>query len=173
LHLPNNIICHSEYNEIVICHSAQQSICLKTTADKTEDSPVSLDQISLNVPGETMLPGWKVITSIFQRLHDSHGLYKTEGGDPCTTDLDIAVTGTQLFVRNRKDGDRFQPLGMKSTKTLQNFMVDIKIPFAQRRQVPLLCSLQQIHWIVGFRIDERAKITRDTMEILHVEFIRL
>ena len=173
LHLPNNIFCYSEYNEIVISQKAQQSICSKTTAGKTEDSPISLDQIPLNIPGETILPGWKVITSIFQRLHGSHGLYKTEEGDPFTADLDIAITGTQLFVRNRKEGDKFQPLGMKLTKTLQNFMVDIKLPIAQRSQVPLLCSLQQIHWIVGFRIDERVKITSDTMEILHVDFIRL
>ena len=172
LHLPNNIICYSEYNEIVISHAAPKSICLKTTADKTEDSPVSLDQVSLNIPGETILPGWKVITSFFQKSHGSQGIYKTKWRDPFTADLDIAVTGTQLFVRNRKTGDRFQPLGMKLAKTLQNFMVDIKLPMAQRSQVPLLCSLQQIHWIVGFRIDERVKITSDTTEILHVEFIR-
>lgn len=173
LHLPHNIICYSEYNEIVISNAAKQSTCLEATADKTETSPVLSDQISLNIPGETILPGWKVITSISQKSHDSYGLYKTERRDPFTADLDIAITGTQLFIRNRKAGDRFQPLGMKLSKTLQNFMVDIKIPIAQRSQVPLLCSLQQIHWIVGFRIDERVKITSDTAGILHVEFIRL
>ncbi len=173
LHLPHNIVCYSEYNEIVISNAANQSTCLEATADKTETSPALSDQISLNIPGETILPGWKVITSVSQKSHDSHGLYKTEWRDPFTADLDIAITGTQLFIRNRKAGDKFQPLGMKLSKTLQNFMVDIKIPIAQRSQVPLLCSLQQIHWIVGFRIDERVKITSDTADILHVEFIRL
>ena len=173
LHLPHNIICYSEYNEVVISNTAKQSTYLEATKDNTETSPALLDQISLNIPGETILPGWKVITSIVQRSRDSYGLYKAEWRDPFTVDLDIAITGTQLFVRNRKAGDRFQPLGMKLSKTLQNFMVDIKIPIAQRSQVPLLCSLRQIYWIVGFRIDERVKITSDTTDILHVEFIRL
>jgi len=173
LHLPHNIICYSEYNVIVISNAAKQSTSLEATADKTETSPTLLDQISVNIPGETILPGWKVITSITQKSRDSHSLYKAERRDPFTADLDIAITGTQLFVRNRKAGDRFQPLGMKSSKTLQNFMVDVKIPVAQRSQVPLLCSFKQIHWIVGFRIDERVKITGDTTDILHVEFIRL
>ena len=173
LHLPHNIICYSEYNEIVISKAAKQSTCLEATAGKAETSPALLDQISVNIPGETILPGWKVTTSISQRSPDLHGLYKAEWRDPFTADLDIAITGTQLFVRNRKAGDRFQPLGMKLSKTLQNFMVDIKIPIAQRSQVPLLCSLQQVYWIVGFRIDDRVKITSDTTDILHVEFIRL
>ena len=173
MHLPHNIICYSEYNEIVICNAAKQPTCLEAIVDKTETSPLLLDQIPLNIPGETILPGWKVVTSILQRPYNSYNLYKAEEVDPFTADLDIDITGTQLFVRNRKTGDRFRPLGMKFSKTLQNFMIDIKIPIAKRSLVPLLCSLQQIYWIIGFRIDERVKITSNTTNILHVEFIRL
>ncbi len=173
LYLPHNIICYSEYNEIVICNAAKRSTGLEAITDKMESSPSLLDQIPLNIPGETILPRWKVVTSILQRSNNSYGLYKAEGVDTLAADLDITITGTQLFVRNRKTGDRFQPLGMKFSKTIQNFMIDTKIPIAQRSMVPLLCSLQQICWIVGFRIDERVKITSNTTNILHVEFIRL
>ncbi|MBW1839925.1 MAG: tRNA lysidine(34) synthetase TilS [Deltaproteobacteria bacterium] len=146
---------------------------MDTTADKTETSSAELTQVALNIPGETTLPGWKISIGIFQRSQYLHDLCKEGAQDPFTAYLDSTVIGKQLFVRSRKTGDKFQPLGMKLTKTLQNFMVDIKIPVAQRSQVPILCSLQQIYWIVGYRIDERAKITSDTKEVLRIKFSRL
>ena len=81
-------------------------------------------------------------------------------------------TGTELFVRQRRPGDRFQPLGMAMSKKLQDFMVDARIPRAWRAHIPIVCSPQQIVWVVGWRIDDRVKITETSKEILRLEFIR-
>ena len=89
-----------------------------------------------------------------------------------SADLDLDITGRKLYVRHRQPADKFQPLGMKSEKSLQDFMVDLKIPAARRNLVPLVCSSDQIYWIVGYRIDERAKVTIDTSNILHLEFLK-
>ena len=87
-------------------------------------------------------------------------------------ELDSSKTGTNLFIRNRQPGDRFQPLGMNTSKKLQDFMVDAKIPLSWRNSIPVVCSHQQIIWVVGYRIDNRVKVTEATKEILCLEFIQ-
>ncbi|GAI04221.1 unnamed protein product, partial [marine sediment metagenome] len=58
-------------------------------------------------------------------------------------------------------------------KKLGEFMIDAKIPRIWRQQVPLVCSPQHILWIVGWRIDDRVKVTESTKQILCLKFERL
>ena len=75
-------------------------------------------------------------------------------------------------MRTRKPGDRFQPLGMSQPKKLNEFMIDSKIPQAWRGRIPVVCSPEHILWVVGWRIDERAKVTDNVKQILRLEFKR-
>jgi tRNA(Ile)-lysidine synthase len=76
------------------------------------------------------------------------------------------------LVRQRRPGDRFQPLGMSMPKKLYEFMVDAKIPRSWRDNIPIVCSPQQIIWVVGWRIDDRVKTTEASKEILRLEFVK-
>ena len=93
--------------------------------------------------------------------------------DDFTAYFDPAALDGRLTVRNRLDGDRFQPLGMVGLKRLHNFFIDAKVPREWREKVPLLVGEQGIAWVVGYRIAEWAKVpdnrTPDT-EILRVRF---
>ncbi|MGB6874380.1 MAG: tRNA lysidine(34) synthetase TilS [Dehalococcoidia bacterium] len=89
-----------------------------------------------------------------------------------SADFDLHKTGTELFVRQRRPGDRFQPLGMNIPKKLPEFMVDAKIPRSWRGHIPIVCSPQQIIWVAGWRIDDRVKVTEASKEILRLEFIK-
>ncbi len=59
---------------------------------------------------------------------------------------------------------------MSQFKKLGEFMVDAKIPRAWRVRVPLVCSPEQIVWVVGWRIDHRTRVTDATRRILRLEF---
>ncbi|MEW6374827.1 MAG: tRNA lysidine(34) synthetase TilS [Thermodesulfobacteriota bacterium] len=76
-----------------------------------------------------------------------------------------------LKMRNFRPGDRFQPLGVKGTQKLKEFFIDHKIPRFERQGVPLLISGEMIAWVVGFRIDERVKVTEKTQRVLRVEVV--
>ncbi|MBA7713134.1 hypothetical protein ES703_122133 [subsurface metagenome] len=89
-----------------------------------------------------------------------------------TAYFDLDKTGDKLVVRGRKTGDRFQPLGMSQPKKLGEFMIDAKIPQAWRERIPLVCSPQHILWVVGWRIDDRVKVTEQTKQILRLKFER-
>lgn len=118
----------------------------------------------LNVPGDTMLPGWRVRASIVPPGE------RAEGFKAC---IDLNEAGSDLVVRPRKSGDRFQPLGMGDPKRLQDFMVDAKIPRWWRDRVPLVCSPDGILWVVGWRIAERVRLKDTTDRVLLIEFQRL
>ena len=66
------------------------------------------------------------------------------------------------------NGDTFMPLGMKGRMKLKDFFISSKIPKEERRTIPLLLSDNDIIWVIGLRIDERFKITKDTKKILKV-----
>jgi tRNA(Ile)-lysidine synthase len=120
----------------------------------------------LTIPGRTAAPGtsWEVIGNIVgQRCAQ-------QGNDPWHADLDFDVTGPELYVRKRRPGDAFVPLGMAGTKKLQDFLVDEKVPADERDAVPIVVSPAQIVWVAGHRIDERAKVTADTTRVLCLTF---
>jgi tRNA(Ile)-lysidine synthase len=73
-----------------------------------------------------------------------------------------------LFVRTFIAGDRFVPLGMNHKMKLKDFFIGRKIPKEKRRQVPLLLSHGDIIWVVGYRIDDRYKVTQETHRVLKV-----
>ncbi len=73
-----------------------------------------------------------------------------------------------LSIRTFRNGDRFVPLGMKYSVKLKDFFISLKIPKEKRRYIPLLISEKDIIWVIGYRIDDRYRITDRTQQILKV-----
>ena len=74
-----------------------------------------------------------------------------------------------LFIRNWNDGDWFIPIGMKGKKKVSDFLTDIKLNLFEKQNVKVLCSGEDIVWIIGYRPDNRFKITDYTKLIYKVE----
>ena len=72
-------------------------------------------------------------------------------------EVDAPVLGDQISVRARRNGDRFQPLGMAQEKKLQDFFVDARLPRQERDAVPLFLCRRGIAWVGGLRIAEWAR----------------
>jgi len=83
--------------------------------------------------------------------------------------IDYDTIAEPLYVRNRRPGDRFQPLGLGGTKKLQDLFVDEKIPREERDEIPLLCDREGILWVVGWRLSERARVTPRTRTTLCIK----
>lgn len=74
-----------------------------------------------------------------------------------------------LVLRKPRQGDVFEPLGMNGqSKKVSKFFKDEKFPLTQKEKAWLLCSGEEIVWIVGIRPDERFKITKTTKQILQI-----
>ncbi|BBB91256.1 MAG TPA: tRNA lysidine(34) synthetase TilS [Methylomusa anaerophila] len=118
----------------------------------------------LKLPGVTQVPdlGIKVKATIVDRPDFSDA--GSNRGNSAVFDLGLLLP--PLVVRTRLPGDRFRPLGMKGSKKLKEYFIDVKVPQTERDTVPLVCDSQGILWIAGYRQSETAKVTGQTTKFL-------
>ena len=75
-----------------------------------------------------------------------------------------------IIIRNRKDGDKMVPIGMKGTKKLKDVFINSKIPKEIRNIIPIVCFDEKIAWVVGVKVSEQFKVTSNTKQILKITF---
>ncbi|HEX8429446.1 tRNA lysidine(34) synthetase TilS [Hymenobacter sp.] len=84
--------------------------------------------------------------------------------------LDADLLKFPLIVRPWQEGDWFMPIGMKGKKKLSDFLIDQKVPLNLKDNVFVLVSGDgKIAWVIGFRPDERFKVTEATERVLVVK----
>jgi len=74
--------------------------------------------------------------------------------------------GDRLTIRARRPGDTFHPLGAPGRKKLKSILIDAKIPAEERDTIPLVCSGDEIVWVVGVRIAHSVRVTESTTRFL-------
>lgn len=85
--------------------------------------------------------------------------------------FDKASIKEEVYVRKWQAGDYFYPLGMKNKQKLQDYFSNHKFSLYDKENTYLLCSGNDILWIMGHRIDNRFRVKKDTEEVLCVEYI--
>ncbi len=78
-----------------------------------------------------------------------------------------------IILRKWEKGDYFMPLGMKNLKKVSDFFIDSKLSLSDKENAWILESENKIIWILGYRIDERFKITDITKNIFKIELLRV
>ncbi|MEE1899963.1 tRNA lysidine(34) synthetase TilS [Flavobacterium rakeshii] len=77
-----------------------------------------------------------------------------------------------LFARKWIEGDYFCPAGMKGQKKkVSKYFKDEKMSLSEKEKTWLLCSGNQIVWIINRRADERFKVTDKTTQIIKIEVL--
>jgi tRNA(Ile)-lysidine synthase len=124
----------------------------------------------LPVPGLLDLAGWVVETEMLQPESLPNGWQSNP--DPWQAWLDAGFLGSRPRLRTRVEGERFRPQGLGGhSKPVAEFFTNAKVPIAARSRWPLLATTDdQIAWVCGWRVDERAKVTPTTRRVLHVHF---
>jgi len=119
----------------------------------------------LTLPGDTELTDWHV------QINQATEANVVQSND-FVAYLSQGALEDEVWVRSRRPGDRFQPLGMSHQKKLQDFMVDCKIPREQRDDVPLLVTPRGIAWVVGWRVADWAKVAEGSQDFQKVQFTK-
>jgi tRNA(Ile)-lysidine synthase len=91
--------------------------------------------------------------------------------NPLEIFIDYDKIQGEIFIRHRKPGDRFRPLGMKGSKKIKDYFIDEKIALDERDEIPLVCDEKNIIWVVGYRMSDAYKITNKTQKVLHIKYV--
>jgi tRNA(Ile)-lysidine synthase len=82
--------------------------------------------------------------------------------------LDVKTLNFPLTVRNWNEGDYFYPIGMKGKKKLSKFFKDNKLSIVDKENTLILCSNDQVVWVLGMRADNRFMSTEKTINFLNI-----
>jgi tRNA(Ile)-lysidine synthase len=74
-----------------------------------------------------------------------------------------------LTVRQWQEGDYFYPFGMQGKKKLSKYFKDEKLSLLDKENVWVLCSGDDIVWVINRRADNRFKVNDTTKQILKIE----
>ncbi|MBI5042342.1 MAG: tRNA lysidine(34) synthetase TilS, partial [Nitrospirae bacterium] len=129
--LPDDIRIERDYNSLKVCVGKAGSARIQ-------------EAVQIKVPGTTEVPYFNIK---LEAIINNRAVV-SEKADTGLFDLDRLAM--PLFIRSRKEGDYFYPAGMKGRKKLKEFLIDHKIPRADRDKIPILIDKNNdILWIMG------------------------
>ena len=162
LHLPGGMTVSKIYNRLVFA----------VPTDQPRETIAA--EIEIHVPGRTTLPLHGVdLTCEVDALNPGAAASAMHAAHPGEEWLDYDAVRLPLIVRHRRAGDRFWPLGAPGSKKVSEFLIDAKVDPAERERLVLLCDRLGPVWLIGQRIDERVKLTRQTRRVLKVRAERI
>lgn len=157
--LPCNIEAYNNYGDVIIYDYKK---------DKIIKNPC-IDAYILEKNTTNYISSLKVKITIRKVGNNEKIDFKTH---VLTKYFDADKLERDITLRFRKEGDRFTPLGMKGSKKLKDYFMDLKIPREERDKVPLICCGDDIVWIVGYQVDNRFKVDKGTKNILEINIER-
>lgn len=93
--------------------------------------------------------------------------------DPNVEYLPSEAIRFPILIRPWQAGDRFRPIGMKGqSKSIQDYLVDQKIPRTAKSQIRLLMSQEnEVIWIMGHRLSHDYRITDQHTVYIQLVFV--
>ncbi|MCY4474134.1 MAG: tRNA lysidine(34) synthetase TilS [Chloroflexi bacterium] len=162
--LPDEVVFWTDHRHIGMARAADR-------ANDIVPYPDAIAQpITLPLPGQADLGnGYTITSDISTPPNEFHGT----ASDEAWLNRDELSTGS-LFIRNRKESDRFHPLGMSNDVDLSDFLINSKIAASWRDRIPIVVSPAggQIVWLPGIRIADWAKLTARNSTAVHLTFRR-
>lgn len=90
----------------------------------------------------------------------------------CSLDAEQLEEKT-LIVRQRKEGDRITPTGMKGSKKIKDILIDAKIPRHDRESIPVISCGDEVLWIPGYRISRAYAVSSETAPSIRISVSRI
>ncbi|MBN2446076.1 MAG: tRNA lysidine(34) synthetase TilS [Phycisphaerae bacterium] len=157
LHLPGTVVVRKQYER------------LEFSSRTEREAPSELTQMFVKCPGRTNLAPIDAELVIEEALaHDVDVSALQSQAAPHEEWIDWERVSPPLFVRGRREGDRFHPLGAPGAKTLADFFIDEKIDPLERARTGILCDQVGPVWVMPLRIDERVKLRPTTKHALRL-----
>jgi len=136
--------------------------------------PVLLEErIDLQVPSQVPLSdGWALTIREVSDVPAAR-MEATANRDPFQAWVRLDSLPGPLYLRTRRPGDRFKPLGMEGRSVkLADFFVNRKVPRRARHSWPLLCAGEEILWIPGLQLAHPFRVDESTRRIAYLKLAK-
>jgi tRNA(Ile)-lysidine synthase len=166
LNLPARIRVHREAATLTIAKIKRHQF---KRLDNPAETPAVPYRYVISSPGLVSIMEAKASITLAEIGMEDLPDFENAGSQVAFFDMDCLQF--PLVVRNVRPGDRFSPLGVEGTQTVNKYFSDHKISGVQRITCPLLLSGDKIIWLVGHRVDNSVKVSARTRRILRAELL--
>ncbi len=140
----------------------------KKDYDRMIIGPVSSEamrfEYELSIPGEVFVRERNVVASVWRTKAD-----QVDFSNFGRIFMDEDKISKPLMVRNRRNGDWFEPLGTDGRQKVKKLLIDRKIPVGYRDRLVLLADGLSVIWIEGIHLSGRVGVTQQTRKVLVFE----
>ncbi|MCG3125385.1 MAG: tRNA(Ile)-lysidine synthase [Phycisphaerae bacterium] len=158
VHLPGPVVVRKRYERLTF-----------QLGGGDDDEPVELRPQTVACPGVTMLPALRAeLTAELYPFDPAKIAELRTRPHPGEEWIDLDRVRLPLFIRGRRDGDRFWPLGAPGAKTLSEFFTEHKIEPQLRARAGILCDQEGPVWVMPLRIDDRVRLRESTARALRL-----
>ena len=154
VHLPKGGLVMKRYSQLVFKVAAE-----KTKKDFMASLPIKIE------PDETYILEKESV--LRTRLFSCDNLENIPKND-CIKWFDYDKINSTLCLRTRMQGDFLTVSDNGARKTLQDYLVNEKVPKCEREKQLLLADGNHIVWVIGKRISAHYKVTEHTKRILEI-----
>ncbi len=158
VNLPFGIVGRRQYDKVI----------LEQRLEKTQNVQ---EERKLSIPSVTSLNEEQQLELQILSLYGNSEDFPT---NQYTKWFDYDKIEQSLVLRTRRTGDYLTIIGKNGEvihKSVKDYMITEKIPRTERDQILLLADGQHVIWLIGYRISEDYKISRNTKRILQVQLI--
>jgi tRNA(Ile)-lysidine synthase len=153
--LPLGIEARREYDDLIL---EKKKVCPNQTKY----------EYTMNVPGSIYVKERKL--TVRSELSTKE---KVDFSGKNKVYLDLDKIQQPITIRDRRDGDWFQPLGMQGRQKIKTFFIDHKIPRCERNEIMLFADQLSVIWIENMHLNDRVKITAETNNVLKLEIMKV
>jgi tRNA(Ile)-lysidine synthase len=181
LHLPHELSMVRNFNEVTFKRQHSYTSTRDIAMWEVQNEEAAL----LPIPGRIKVP-WTpwiataepVPVELMAKVRDALGLedwsevWRLLPPARLAVYVDADVAGSFLEVRTRKPGDRMRPLGMQHEKKMQDIFVDKHVARTDRGSTPIFFTASHCIWLAGVCLDDRARLTFKTQQIVRLAIIK-
>jgi len=156
---------HRPNTELSLPHQVQFQRAYDQFSFTPVPDPPKRFELQLQIDDRTQFPVGIITSQIFDRSDEPMPNGKTEAI------FDLDRIQLPLWIRTRRNGDRFYPFGMTGSKKIKDFLIDQKVAKNRRDGVPIVVdNAQHILWIIGYRTSQIGQITDTTQRVLKIQY---
>lgn len=133
------------YEKFRITKDRKYLLLEKLIFEENSEYIIEKDATSFRTPSNSLALEWKAVSLPSSlKASQQNSVY-----------LDVDKIKFPLTLRKWREGDRFQPFGMKGSKKVSKYLKDIKLSRPEKDRTWVLCCGEEIVWLIGHRIDAR------------------